>query len=514
MPNTATAPARADLDKFRLRPFIERLIEAGEVEVHDEPVPLIGLGALLDGNPKAVLCRKAGPEKAEIVGNVLGARSRLALAFGVAGRELSKEVVRRLARPQPRVEVAQKDAPVQQVVLTGADADLTKLPAHLQHGFDGGPYISASIDYVIDPETGLTNAGSRRMMLRSAKEAGIDLIAPSDLRAIYQKSVARKERLPVSFTVGAHPIDFLAASMRVHGDELALVGTLRGEPVPVVKCRTNDIYVPADAEMVLEGYLDELGYREGEGPYGEFYGYYGVMKQNPVFHLTAITRRRDALFQTVTISGANLDRTETAQIGALRTEATVWRTLETAIREPVAVFASAASNGSNNVRVAMRQRVPGEARNAISSLFGSLANIKNVFVVDDDIDVFSDTQMDWALSTRFQADRDLVVESGFRAMPLDPSLDGRRTWSKAGFDLTLPFGARGRLDLTVPKAPQRSGPARFQSVRQALESGPKTFGELVNLMGSDDGREIVRALDGLRREGRLKRLEQGEYALQ
>ena len=119
-----------------------------------------------------------------------------------------------------------------------------------------------------------------------------------------------------------------------------------------------------------------------EGPYGEFLGYYGAVKRNPVFHLTAITRRRDALFQTSTIGGRALGRTDTAQLNALRTEVMIWRALETAVREPVAVYATASSGGMFNLRVALRQRVPGEARNAIAACFGALVNVKNVFVVD------------------------------------------------------------------------------------------------------------------------------------
>ena len=139
--------------------------------------------------------------------------------------------------------------------------------------------------------------------------------------------------------------------------------------------------------------------------------------------------------------------------------------------------------------------------------------MKHVFVVDDDIDVTSDKQIEWALSTRFQADRDLVIQSGFRVLPLDPSLDGARTGAKAGFDLTLPFGKRDALALRVPEPPVRAGPARFQTVREALESGPMMFGDLVVALGSDDGREIVLQLNDLRTAGLLTRLEEGEYAL-
>ena len=165
--------------------------------------------------------------------------------------------------------------------------------------------------------------------------------------------------------------------------------------MPIVKCVTNDIYVPADAEYVLEGYLDSKGHAEPEGPYGEYVGYYGVVKRNPVFHLTAITHRKDALFQTVTIGGKHLGRTDTAQLTTVKTESAAWAGLVTAVREPVACFATPSSGGMYNVRVSIRQRVPGEARNAIAAVFGSMAEAKQVFVFDDDIDVFSDEQCDW-----------------------------------------------------------------------------------------------------------------------
>ncbi len=460
-----------------------------------------------------MLFRNAGPERAELVGNVLGSRERLALAFDTPPRDLVAKVMKRLDAPQPVIEIPSSDAPVHQVVLTGADADLTSLPAHVQHGFDGGPYISSGIDFTVDADTGWTNVGIRRLMLRGRKEAGIDLVAPSDLRAHYLERSGRGERVPIAFTLGAHPADFIAASLRLPVDEITLLGALRGAALPVVKCITNDIRVPADAEIVIEGYLDERGHVEPEGPYGEYFGYYGVMKQNPVFHLTAITRRNDALFQTVTISGRHLANTDTAQIGVLRTEATIWQALRTAIREPVAVYASAASNGSNNVRVAIRQRVPGEARNAIAAVFGSLVNVKHVFVVDDDIDIHSDAQLEWALGTRFQADRDLVIGSGYRVMPLDPSLEGRPTGAKAGFDLTLPFGGKDALQLRVPEPPNLAGPARFQTTREALESGPMAFAQIMEAIGSDDGREVACDLDELRKAGQITRLPQGEYSL-
>jgi UbiD family decarboxylase len=444
----------------------------------------------------------------------MGGRARLAAAFGVKPSGLLAEIQRRLKTKPEIVEISRAEAPCQQLVLTGDDADLTKLPVHLQHGCDGAPYISASIDYVIDPKTGWTNVGLRRLMLRARRQAGIDLVAPSDLRAIYEAGVSAGQRLPVSFVVGAHPIDHVAGTMRLPVDELGLVASLRNAPLPVVKCITNDIRVPADAEYVLEGYLDERGHVEPEGPYGEFLGYYGAVKRNPVFHLTAITRRRDALFQTSTIGGRTLGRTDTAQLSALRTEVMIWRTLQSAVREPVAVYATTSSGGAFNVRVALRQRVPGEARNAIAACMGALANCKNVFVVDPDIDIFSDEQMDWAMATRFQPDRDLIVMGGMRTLPLDPSLPpGSRIGAKAGYDLTWPFGQADRLETRVPAPPRFEG-KRFASVTEALADGPKFFEQLMTAVGSRDGREVVLELEALRGKTTLDRDGEGRYVIQ
>ena len=173
----------------------------------------------------------------------------------------------------------------------------------------------------IDPKTGFTNVG---LAPADAALASTRPASTLSRRAICRRSTWPTPRAgkptPVSFVLGAHPIDHVAGVMRMPVDELGIVASLREAPLPVVKCITNDIRVPADAEYVIEGYLDEKGHREPEGPYGEFLGYYGAVKRNPVFHVTAITHRNDALFQTSTIGGKTLGRTDTAQLSALRTE--------------------------------------------------------------------------------------------------------------------------------------------------------------------------------------------------
>jgi 2,5-furandicarboxylate decarboxylase 1 len=503
-----------DTERFRLRNFVEKLTERGECELRDAPTDLLDVAAVLDGNPRAVHLTAVGPEKAELVGNVMGSRRRLALALDTDERGLLATLNARLAHLHAPVKVSSQQAPVQQVVLKGDDADLTALPVHLQHGADGAPYISAGIDFALFPGTGFTNVGCRRIMLRGPRQAGIDLIAPSDMRAIYLEAAARKEPVPVAYAVGSHPADYLAAMVALPGvDELDILGAMRGQPAPVVKCVTSDIHVPADAEYVIEGFLDPAGHVEPEGPYGEYVGYYGVVKRNPVLRVTAITRREDALFQTVTIGGRHLGRTDTAQLTTVKTESAAWAALMASVREPLAVYATPSSGGMYNVRVSLRQRVPGDAKNAIAAVFGSHAEAKHVFVFDPDIDVYSDEETDWALGTRFQADRDLVIGSGFRVVPLDPSLGGARTGAKLGFDCTIPFGKTDAFEFSIPMPPVAKKAAPYKSAAAALAAGPASFLELMAALGSKDGREIVRELDALYTAHRLGRHDDGRYVL-
>jgi 2,5-furandicarboxylate decarboxylase 1 len=510
---STSAASPVDYDRYRLRRFVEAL-EAAELERRAGMSKLSAVAGALEANPKAVLFEQAGREGHALVGNALASRTRFAQAFGVTPQTLLPEILRRLQTKPEFIEVGRGEAPVQEVVSTGNDIDLTKLPVHLQHGKDGGLYISAGMDFARDPATGFINVGLRRFMVRGRATTGIDLVAPSDLRNIYLATLARGERLPMSVVVGGHPVDYFGATMRMPGDEMALLASLRAAPMPLVKSITNDLRVPADAEWVLEGFLGEEGYKEPEGPYGEFLGYYGGVKTNPVFHVTAITRRRDALFQTLSIGGATMSRTDTAQLCTLRTEVLIWRALECAVREPVAIYAPPATGGVYNVRIAIRQRVPGEARNAIAAAFGSLANVKNVFVVDPDIDIFSDEQMEWALATRFQPDRDFVVASAFRTIPLDPSLASHGSLgAKAGYDCTMPIGTARRLEAEIPEPPHYQG-GRFASVEDALREGPKFFEQLMTAVGSEDGREIVLELEDLHLKGRLKRdPAEGRYSL-
>jgi len=202
--------------------------------------------------------------------------------------------------------------------------------------------------------------------------------------------------------------------------------------------------------------------------------------------------------------------TDTAQLNSLRTETVLWAALQNSVRGVIAVHATAASGGMFNVRIALRQYAQGEARNAIATAFGCSVNVKNVFVVDDDIDIFSHEQMDWALATRFQPDRDLVVQSGLRAIPLDPSLNGAATGAKAGFDLTKTGLHRGTVESIVPATPSFDHP-RFGSIADALRDGDKTFEQLMAAVASRDGREVAAQLFVMQKAGNAVLADTGKW---
>ena len=440
--STKLRPNTVDFERFRLRRFIESL-GTEELDTRNAAIDLAGLAGVMEGNSKAVLFRSAGPEQAQLVGNVMGSRARIAAAFGVKPHELMKEVTRRLRNKPEIFEIPRAEAPCQAVVLTGADADVTKLPVHLQHGADGGPYISASIDYVIDPKTGFTNVGLRRLMLRSEHETGIDLVAPSDLKAIYESQRRGRQ-------AHAGELRGRRASDRSRRRRDAAAGR-----------RTRHRREPARGAVAGGQEHHERHPRSGR----RRIRHRGLSRRarpcragGTVWRIPRLLRRGEAQSGFPRHGDHASRRRAVSDLDHRRQDARPHRhraafraaqrnhafgsALEAAVREPVAVYATTSSGGAFNIRVALRQRVPGEARNAISACMGALANCKNVYVVDPDVDIFSDEQMDWAMATRFQPDRDLIVMSGMRTLPLDPSLPpGSRVGAKAGYDLTWPFGA-------------------------------------------------------------------------
>ena len=224
--------------------------------------------------------------------------------------------------------------------------------------------------------------------------------------------------------------------------------------------------------------------------------------------------RSDVLHQSLQHGSAFvLDQCDAANMGALRIEAEAMKILKGAVRDPHDAYLRPTSGGSGTIRVSLKPSFHGEARVAIAALFGNIRQLKHIFVYDQDIDIHDDKQVEWAMGTRFQADRDIVLLTGIMGRPMDPSLEGRRLGARAGFDCTKPHGREGEIILTRCAAKEFTGPARFQTVEQALQAEPMYYAHIVEAVGSDDGREVAQALDDLRQAGRLGRDREGRYHL-
>jgi UbiD family decarboxylase len=491
-----------DLDAFRLRTLLDRLIAAGEVAVRDAPTPLAAVSGLLEASDQAVFFRNAGPERFELVGGIAGSHRRLGVAFDCAPDRLALAYLDRMSRPQKTIDIAHADAPVQAIQITGDAIDATKLPFHLQHERDGAPYISSAIDFAIDPVSGKRNVGCRRLMLCGRRELRANLTQQSDLKAMYLAAAARGEHLPVNFAIGTHPADLLASSVRLPLDEFDLIATLRGAPLAMVPALTNAIPVPADAELIIEGYFDRAGYTEREGPYGELLGYYGPIHDNPAYRITAITMRRDVLHQTILHGAVRLARTESVQIGAMLLEAQLWQELRAAGIPVIAVNGCAATGGMVSARASVRAN----GRRAVEIMLAHRF-LKHAIVTDESIDIFSDEEVDWAMSTRLNPERDIITVPGQMAFPMDLAASDR-TITKIGYDLTARM-AVGGIRAAIVRAPRLVAAKRFDDAHAALAEGPKSFAALMAAVGSEDGRELVVELERLK----AARTADGEWCL-
>jgi UbiD family decarboxylase len=361
-----------------------------------------------------------------VLTNLHASRSRLAAAMNAAPEAMLPAYLRAMERPlAPRVVAT---GPVKEVVRRGGDVDLGTLPQIVHHDRDAGPYVTAAISFAKDPASGTWNCAYNRLMIQGRDRSSIHLTLGKHLWEFYKIAEARGEPLPVAFAIGVHPAIALGALAigSIDEDERAIMGALLGEPLELVKCETSDVLVPAHAELVLEGEILPVG-RVAEGPFGEFTGYSLGERQREIVRYTAITRRRDAMFQDITV--AHLDH---MLLSTIPMEANLYR----AVRAMVPSVKAVRVPGPFTCYVSIEQRLVGQAKNAIMAVFGADLYMKRVVVVDHDVDVFDDRQVNWALATRCQPDRDITIVTNARGSDLDPSTREDGYTAKWGVDAT------------------------------------------------------------------------------
>jgi UbiD family decarboxylase len=361
-----------------------------------------------------------------VLTNLHASRSRLAAAINAAPDRMLETYLRAMERPVPPRVVA--TGPVKEVVRRGDEVDLTALPQIVHHDRDAGPYVTAAISFARDPAGGTWNCAYNRLMIQGRDRTSIHLTLGKHLWEFYKIAEGRGEPLPVAFAIGVHPAIALGALAigSIDEDERAIMGALLAEPLELVRCETSDLLVPAHAELILEGEILPAA-RVAEGPFGEFTGYSLGERQREVVRYTAITHRRDAMFQDITV--AHLDH---MLLSTIPMEANLYR----AVRAMIPSVRAVRVPSPFTCYVSIEQRLPGQAKNAIMAVLGADLYMKRVVVVDHDVDVFDDRQVNWALATRCQPDRDITVVTNARGSDLDPSTREDGYTAKWGVDAT------------------------------------------------------------------------------
>jgi UbiD family decarboxylase len=384
-----------------------------------------------------------------VLTNLHASRSRLAAAINAVPDRMLQTYLQAMEQPLPPRVVA--TGPVKEVVQRGSDVDLLALPQIVHHDRDAGPYLTAAISFARDPAGGTWNCAYNRLMVQGRDRTSIHLTLGKHLWEFYKIAEARGEPLPVAFAIGVHPAIALGALAigSIDEDERAIMGALLGEPLELVKCETSDVLVPAHAELILEGEILPAS-RVAEGPFGEFTGYSLGERQREVVRYTAVTHRRDAMFQDITV--AHLDH---MLLSTIPMEANLYR----AVRAMVPSVKAVRVPGPFTCYVSIEQRLVGQAKNAIMAVFGADLYMKRVVIVDHDVDVFDDRQVNWALATRCQPDRDIAIITNARGSDLDPSTHEDGYTAKWGVDAT----AKPSLGAYTPR--HRVPPEVWQRLR-------------------------------------------------
>src|SRR5947209_3986776 len=381
---------------------------------------------------KATLFPRPGGHAMPVISGLVSNRQWIAEAMGVEPADVLARFQQAALNPLPWQET--EGAAVQEIVHRAVDlAKLLPLPTHNEH--DNGAYITAGLLIARNPSTGVQNVSIHRLQLSGPNRLGA-LLLPRHTSAFYDIADEAGQPLDVAIVIGVDPLTLLSsqAIAPLDFDELTIAGALHGAPLRVVKCLTNDVHVPADAEIVVEGRLLPK-VRELEGPFGEFPQYYGEPAKRHVIEVAAVTRRRDALFHTIVGGGL-----EHLLLGGIPREATLLAHLRRSFPNVRDVHLAPGRVCRYHLYVQIEKRQEGEAKNIMLGAFAGHYDVKHVIVVDDDVDIHNPAEVEWAVATRFQADRDLVVVPESQGSKLDPSTrDG--VGAKMGLDATKPLNA-------------------------------------------------------------------------
>jgi UbiD family decarboxylase len=401
-----------------MRGFLNAIEAAGELHRVTRSVDAkFELGAVLalkDRGP-ALLFEKVADYTMPVAGNVLVSRDRFARAFGVAPSELDAHCQKALAQPIKPALV--ENAPVQAIVHDKA-IDIGKL-LPVPHWFEreAAPYITAGVIIAKDPETGKRNVSIARLRLEGGNRLMAGIAKNHHLYILAEKAKSLGRKLPIAVAIGNHPAVLLGSQLYLGlgDDEYDNIGGLLGEPLRLVRCRTVDLEVPADAEIVLEGELDPEQLVP-EGPVSEFHGFYVDYGPGIGATVHCVTHREQPIYQAV-LPGFYAEH---CLLGGLAIGTTLCAALQKMIPAVRRVLITDGGMGRLHAIITMHQPRLGEGKRAVLLAMGHVNLLKFITVVEDDIDPENPREVEWSLAARFRGQQDMVVVDGVKADRCDP----------------------------------------------------------------------------------------------
>jgi UbiD family decarboxylase len=397
----------------------------------EEPETVIG--ASVEFEIARVLSEKSGTIRFaevkgydfDVVGNVVTSREDIYRALGTDRQSYIKDVLRAYSNPVEPLIVEKGDC-------QEGKCSLYDLPVLRHFEKDGGRFITAGIVIANDPEYG-RNASIHRLMLHEDNRLGIRIV-PRHLFEYHKRAEERGEDLEIAIAIGVHPAVFFAASYSppVDYDEFALAGALLNQPLEMVKGKTVDVEAPATTEFVIEGKI-LCGERGPEGPFADVTGTYDRVRNEPVIEVATVTHRKEAVYQALLPS-----RIEHRLFMGMPQEPRIY----SSVGEVTDVKNVCLTDGGRNWLQGVVSLTKGkrDIKKVIEKAFAGHPSMKHVIIVDEDIDIFDPSEVEFAISTRFQADKDAYVFKNMRGSTLDPSTDEDGKTTKVGIDATIPVG--------------------------------------------------------------------------
>ncbi len=467
-----------------LHAFVEALRKAGELHVISARVdPRLEISEITNrvvkaGGP-ALLFSDVKGSQFPVLTNQFGTQRRMAMALGAANLDAVAGRIRALLAFKPpsgslpeKLAAAMQFAPlanaVPKIVRDGSVSevviekpDLRKLPVLTTWPRDAGPFITLPLVITKDPRSGRMNVGMYRMQVYGARETGMHWQRHKQGRA---HAAAWGKKIPVAVAIGTEPVLTYAATAPVPPvvDEFTFAGLLRNKPVELTQAKTLDLMVPAEAEFVLEGYVDNEDLRT-EGPFGDHTGVYSLADQYPTFHVTCITHRRDPIYAATVVGKPPM---EDAWLGKA-TERIFLPLLQMLLPEVVDMNLPVEGGFHNLAIVSIRKSYPGQAKKVMNALWGlghMMMLTRVLIIVDADVDVAATREVAWYVLNNLAPERDVVTMPG----PVDDLDHGSYSiayGTKMGIDATRKDESEGYARAWPPDMNMDSATRRLVSER-------------------------------------------------